>query len=77
MDTIVGSQSSMKKRPKYSDFHVRAQAATLRFLLHSLFSEESFYGDEDGGMALKDLAFHKGSSLNREETDLSMNVPSR
>ncbi|KAL7535755.1 hypothetical protein ACHAXR_007187, partial [Thalassiosira sp. AJA248-18] len=78
MDTIVKSQSSMKKRPKYSDFHVRAQAATLRFLLHSLFSEESFYGDEDGGMALKDfvltilktLAFHKGCSLNREETDL-------
>ncbi|KAL9182267.1 hypothetical protein ACHAXT_012919 [Thalassiosira profunda] len=77
MDTIVESQPHAK-RPTYSEFHVRAQAATLRFLLQALFSEESFYGDEDGGTALKafvltllqTFASYKGRSLTREEADL-------
>jgi len=78
IDVIIGSQPSTKSRPRYANFHVRAQAATLRFLLVSLFSEDSFYGDEDGGLALKEfvctilktMAFYKGRSLSREEIDL-------
>ncbi|KAL7549336.1 LOW QUALITY PROTEIN: hypothetical protein ACHAWF_012606 [Thalassiosira exigua] len=65
-------------RPKYLDFHVRAQTATIRFLLQSLFGEENFYGDEDETAALKDfvqlilatLERYKGRSLAREEMDL-------
>ena len=79
LNVIIGSQSSMKTRPTYSDFHVRAKAATIRFLLQSLFSEESFYGDEDSGSALMKLViivldtfgyYKSRSSLSREDTDL-------
>jgi len=66
------------KSPKYKEFHVRAQAASLRFLVQSLFSEESFYGDELGGdelstfvsVILETLSIYRNRSLSREETDL-------
>ena len=85
MNTIIGSQSSSaeaSRRPLFADFRVQAQTPTLRFLLHSLFSEESFYGDEDDiatgdaalrrfvGTILSTLGSYKDRSLNREETDL-------
>ncbi len=77
MGAIVGS-SSMDTLPKYSNFPVVAKAATIRFLLQSLFSEVNFYADKDDGSALKEfvavilgtLATYKGRTLSRDETDL-------
>ena len=82
METIVGSSHSAKGRklrPQFTDFHVRSQSATLRFLLQSLFGKDSFYGDDDSKDSafkqfvttmLETLAYFKGRSLSREEIDL-------
>ena len=70
---LIGESES--PRPKYSRFHVRAQAATIRFLLQQLYSEDSFYGGADDcsplvTTALNSLASYKGKTLSRKETDL-------
>eukprot|EP00986_Skeletonema_menzelii_P019099 scaffold27064_cov167-Skeletonema_menzelii.AAC.1 len=75
---IMTSVVRSKSRPKFKEFHLRAQAASLRFMVQSLFSEESFYGDDFGGdelctfvsVILETLSSYKGRSLSREETDL-------
>ena len=75
---ILSSVVRSRSRPKYKEFHLRAQAASLRFMVQSLFSEESFYGDDFGGdelrtfvsIILETLSGYKGRSLSREETDL-------
>jgi len=75
---IMSSVVRSKSRPKYTEFHLRAQAASLRFMVQSLFSEESFYGDELGGdelrifvsVILDTLSSYRGRSLSREEIDL-------
>ena len=80
MNTVVGTNtsSSLLSRPKYAEFPVLAKTATLRFFLQTLFSEDSFYGDETGSSALQEfvltilrtLAIYKGRSLTRDEADL-------
>lgn len=60
--------------PTFDRFHVRAQAASLRFLLQLLLGEDNFYGDERlaeyVSVILDSLALHKNRSLTRDETDL-------
>lgn len=77
MEAIIGKQT-IASRPKYDRFHVRAQAVSLRFLLQSLLSEDSFYGDEIGTSSLQEyvltilrtIALYKGRTLARDEMDL-------
>ncbi len=73
MDAIAGFQST---RP-YSTFNVRAKAATLRFLLQSLFSEENLYDNYDCvalqkfvSEILDTFEFYIDRSLSRDEIDL-------
>lgn len=68
---LIGDTES--PRPKYARFHVRAQTATIRFLLQQLYSEDSLYGGDCSRLvatALNSLASYKGKTLSREETDL-------
>ena len=75
---IMSSVVRSKSRPKFKEFHLRAQAASLRFMVQSFFSEESFYGDELEGdelsiflsVILETLSIYSNRSLSREETDL-------
>jgi proteasome component ECM29 len=77
LETIFGSQSSTSTRPLYSSFNVHAKAATLRFLLQSLFSEENIY-DNDDDLAIQKyvstivgtMANYADRSLSRDEIDL-------
>ena len=71
---LIGDSES--RRPKYARFHVRAQTATIRFLLQQLYSEDSLYGEADDcsrlvATALNSLASYKGKTLSREEIDLT------
>jgi proteasome component ECM29 len=75
---IMSSVVRSKSRPTYNEFNLRAQTASLRFMVQSLFSEQSFYGDELGGDELNTfvsvivdtLSMYRNRSLSREETDL-------
>jgi hypothetical protein len=64
----------VSSRPTFDGFHVRAQAATLRFLLQLLLDENSFYGDanltEYVSAILKTIALYKDRPLTRDEIDL-------
>ena len=72
-ETILGEES-ISSRPTYEGFHARSQAATLRFLLQLLLSEDSYYGDdklkEYVSTILRTLANYKSRSLTRDEADL-------
>lgn len=76
VDAIIGCQSSTTTRPMYSTFNVRAKAATIRFLLQSLFSEENLYENSDCLALQKYVStilgtiFYKDRSLSRDEIDL-------
>eukprot|EP00804_Cyclotella_cryptica_P020845 CCRYP_011471-RA/>CCRYP_011471-RA protein AED:0.17 eAED:0.17 QI:1356/1/1/1/1/1/5/334/2365 len=73
MVAIIG-KASVCSRLHYDKFHIRAQAATLRFLLQLLLCEGSFYGDDKMNeyvlTILNTLSVYKSRSLTRDETDL-------
>lgn len=79
IETIVGRAAAViPGRPKFAEFVVPAKAATCRFILQSLFSEGTFYGQESCASAVDDyvmtilgtFAAYQGRSLSREESDL-------
>jgi hypothetical protein len=70
---ILGKQM-ISGMPTYAGFHIRAQSASLRFLIQLLLGESNFYGDEQLTeyvvMILKTLSTYTNRPLTRDETDL-------
>ena len=71
---IIVGKEKISSRPTFKNFHIRAQAASLRFLLQLLLDESSFYADENLGdyvsVILNTLESYRNRPLTRDEAGL-------
>lgn len=74
LTAIIVGREKISSRPTYKNFHIRAQAASLRFLFQLLLDENSFYADENLGeyvlVILNTLESYRNRPLTRDEAGL-------